>query len=91
MYGADIEPSTRQLVAVVRIRVSKSCRGLPLCGIRQILINFITPSRLLEGVLYGADIKPSTRQLVAVVRQFASANFCRGLPLAGFGKFSLIL
>ena len=77
MYGADIKPSTRQLVAVVRQFASANfCRGLPLCGIRQILIDFITPSRGLEGVLYGADIKPSTRQLVAVVRQFASANFC---------------
>ena len=83
LYGADIKPSTRQLVAVVRQFASANfCRRLPLCGIRQILIDFIPPQGVLRVFLYGAGIEPSTRQLVAVVRIRVSES-CRGFPLSG--------
>ena len=64
-------------VAVVRIRVSESCRGIPACGKRQIP-QMITSKKHLK----------STRTLVAVVRQFAARQIlAEGFPLAGNGKF----
>lgn len=52
-------------VAVVRIRVSESCRGIPACGKRQIP-QMITSKKHLK----------STRQtMFAVVRQFAARQF----------------
>ncbi len=52
-------------VAVVRIRVSESCRGAPACGKRQIP-QMITNKKHLE----------STRKTTfAVVRQFAARQF----------------
>ncbi len=79
--------TTRQLVAVVRICVSKFCRSSPFYESQE------NPKRHANGNgnfrmgLHTSSVRETTRQLVAVVRQFAQANSCRGTPFYESQKF----
>ena len=69
--------TTRQLVAVVRICVSKFCRSSPFYGSRENPNGHANGNGNFRMGLRTSSVRETARQLVAVVRQFAQANSCR--------------
>ena len=80
LHTSSLRETTRQLVAVVRICVSKFCRSSPFYGSRENPKGHANGNGNFRMGLHTSSLRGTTRQLVAVVRQFAQANSCRRLP-----------